>query len=288
MCFSSKGFRRCEVYEQNSEASIWRRFMYSRVSCVCVNVVFVFDVHVNVCLLVCLCSGCYGCMCMRCCAVRSISAPIADVCSRLIVFLCLSFLLSRFSSPYSSVWLLLRPFVSLFLPFALLHSIHRSLFQIVVVGWLLLFTFSCVRFLSSANAHTKRSFSLWMFTYLLLLLFTLHCVYLGKRARARMFKTVYNFCWFVLFTSFTLNVCVSAFFFSPCSPLSSMDCFSSSSFGIGNQCYTYRTPCTDTFKSVSFFFSIQFSIRQRLASTLHVNVRHCLGLRYQFQQEMWC
>lgn len=29
MCFSCKGLRRCEVYEQNSEASICGRFMYS-------------------------------------------------------------------------------------------------------------------------------------------------------------------------------------------------------------------------------------------------------------------
>lgn len=46
MCFSIKGLRRCEVYEQNSEASIWRRFMYSHVSSS-----FFFVLSVCVCAL---------------------------------------------------------------------------------------------------------------------------------------------------------------------------------------------------------------------------------------------
>lgn len=81
MCFSCKGLRRCEVYEQNSEASIWRRFVYS----LWVSSSF------------CLCG--YVCMCCALWDKISFAAyrpRFADVCIRLIFFLCLSFLfLSR-------------------------------------------------------------------------------------------------------------------------------------------------------------------------------------------------
>lgn len=52
-----------------------------------------------------------------------------------------------------------------------------------------------------------------MFTYLLLLLFTLHCVYLCKRARELGCSRLYIFCWFALYFFYIHCVCVSAFFF---------------------------------------------------------------------------
>lgn len=62
MCFSCKGLRRCEAYEQNSEASIWRRFVYSRLCrvvfvlcCVCVRLCAFLCVPRSLSLSLCVC-----------------------------------------------------------------------------------------------------------------------------------------------------------------------------------------------------------------------------------------
>ena len=141
MCFSCKGLRRCEVYEQNSEASIWRRFMYSRVSS---------SFCLSVCACVCMCA--YGCVCVcavLCCAcetniVRSISAPIADVCIRLIF---VSFFFSLFfTSRFSSVRLLLIAVsaVCLYLSCSLSFSSSFSLFSLFLNLIVVVLRFSCV------------------------------------------------------------------------------------------------------------------------------------------------
>lgn len=52
MCFSCKGLRRCEVYEQNSEASIWRRSVYIHP---CVALSLSSFVSSSECVHVCVC-----------------------------------------------------------------------------------------------------------------------------------------------------------------------------------------------------------------------------------------
>lgn len=64
MCFSCKGLRRCEAYEQNSEASIWRRSVYSTI------------VSSSFCLVRYTCVR----LCMYCCETNIVSQHIGPDC----------------------------------------------------------------------------------------------------------------------------------------------------------------------------------------------------------------